>query len=155
MKTPLDQRFGFLVNEIGRLYSQQFDTLAREQLGLSQAQCRVLAALAWHGGGQPMSQADLAAKLGLTPMAVAGLCDRMAAAGWLRREPSASDRRVNELHLEPSARKALERALAIGEKLSHQALAALSAAERAQLIALLGKARRGLMSPLAAEQRAT
>jgi DNA-binding MarR family transcriptional regulator len=145
MKLALDRRFGFLVNEIGRLYSFQFDLLGRQQLGLSQAQCRVLAVLAAHDGPQALSQAELAAKLGLSAMAVAGLCDRMAAAGWIRREPHPSDRRANHLHLEPRARKALDRALAIGDDLSAQALAGLSAGERAQLIALLGKARAGLM----------
>jgi DNA-binding MarR family transcriptional regulator len=78
-------------------------------------------------------------------MAVAGLCDRMAAAGWIRREPHPNDRRANHLYLQPRARKALERALAIGDELSAQTLAGLSASERAQLIALLGKARAGLM----------
>jgi DNA-binding MarR family transcriptional regulator len=145
MKLALDRRFGFLVNEIGRLYSLQFDVLGRQQLGLSQAQCRVLAVLAAHEGPQALSQAELAAKLGLSAMAVAGMCDRMAAAGWIRREPHPNDRRANHLHLEPRARKALERALAIGDELSAQTLAALSASERAQLIALLGKARAGLM----------
>jgi DNA-binding MarR family transcriptional regulator len=145
MKIALDRRFGFLVNEIGRLYSLQFDVLGRQQLGLSQSQCRVLAVLAAHDGPQALSQTELAAKLGLSTMAVAGLCDRMAAAGWIRREPSPNDRRANHLYLEPRARKALERALAIGDELSAQTLASLSAAERAQLIALLGKARAGLM----------
>jgi DNA-binding MarR family transcriptional regulator len=145
MKLALDRRFGFLVNEIGRLYSLQFDVLGRQQLGLSQAQCRVLAVLAAHEGPQALSQAELAAKLGLSAMAVAGMCDRMAAAGWIRREPRPNDRRANHLHLEPPARKALERALAIGDELSAQTLATLSASERTQLIALLGKARAGLM----------
>ena len=145
MKLALDRRFGFLVNEIGRLYSLQFDLLGRQQLGLSQAQCRVLVVLATHEGPQALTQTELAGKLGLSAMAVAGLCDRMAAAGWIRREPSPNDRRANHLHLEPRARKALERALAIGDELSAQTLAGLSAGERAQLIALLGKARTGLM----------
>jgi DNA-binding MarR family transcriptional regulator len=145
MKLALDRRFGFLVNEIARLYSQQFDALGRQRLGLSQAQCRVIAVLAAHEGPQALSQTELAGKLGLSTMAVAGLCDRMAAAGWIRREPHPSDRRANHLYLEPRARKALERALAIGDELSAQTLAGLSASERAQLITLLGKARSGLM----------
>ncbi len=153
MKLTLDQRFGFLVNEIGRLYSQQFDVLARTQLGLSQAQCRVLAVLASHEA-QALSQSELAQKLGLSAMAVASICDRMAAAGWIRRQPSASDRRANELHMEPRARKALARALVIGEELTSRALAGLSPAERAQLLALLGKTRAGLMSLSPAEKAA-
>ena len=144
MKTPITGRFGFLVNEVGRLYSQQFDRLAREKLGLSQAQCRLLWVLATHDGDEALSQSELAQKMGLTPMAVAGLCDRMAAAGWIERRPHPEDRRVNRLHIKPAARKALERALAIGDELTAQALSGLTAAERTQLIALLGKARQEL-----------
>ena len=146
MKSNLAGRFGFLVNDVGRQYSQQFDRLARERLGLSQAQCRLLAALAWHEGEQALSQAELAQKLGLTAMAVATMCDRLAEAGWIERRPHPEDRRVNRLHIKPSARKALEKALAIGDELTGRALAGLTAAERAQLLALLAKARQGLLA---------
>jgi DNA-binding MarR family transcriptional regulator len=146
MKHLVTARFGFLVNEVSRLYSHQFDRLAREKLGLSQAQCRLLAALAWHEGEQPLSQAELAQKTGLTPMAVATMCDRLAAAGWIERRAHPEDRRVNRLHIKPNARKALERAMAIADELTAGTLAALSAAERAQLLALLGKARQGLLA---------
>lgn len=145
MKFSLARRFGFLVNEVGRLYSQQFDRRAREELGLSQAQCRLLVVLSSHETGEPTSQAELAQRMGLTPMAVATLCDRMAAAGWIERRPSATDRRANELHMKPQAREALARALAIGDELTGQTLAALTAAERTQLVALLAKAREGLL----------
>jgi DNA-binding MarR family transcriptional regulator len=146
MKPALGHRFGFLVNEVGRQYSQQFDRLARERLGLSQAQCRLLAALAWHEGEEPLSQAELAQKLGLTPMAVATMCDRLAAAGWIERRAHPEDRRINHLHIKPTARKALERAMGIGDELTARALAVLTAAERSQLLSLLAKARQGLMA---------
>jgi DNA-binding MarR family transcriptional regulator len=146
MKPALGHRFGFLVNEVGRQYSQQFDRLARERLGLSQAQCRLLAALAWHEGEEPLSQAELAQKLGLTPMAVATMCDRLAAAGWIERRAHPEDRRINHLHIKPTARKALERAMGIGDELTARALAGLTAAERSQLLSLLAKARQGLMA---------
>lgn len=147
MKFSLTRRFGFLVNEVARLYSQQFDRRAREELGLSQAQVRLLAVLSAHEvGGEPISQAELAQRMGLTPMAIASLCDRMAAAGWIERRPSPSDRRANELYVEPKARDALTQALAIGDELSSRALAALTAAERSQLLALLAKAREGVLN---------
>src|SRR3954465_15075329 len=146
MKSTMTGRFGFLVNEVGRQYSQQFDRLPRERLGLSQAQCRLVGALAWHEGEAPLSQAELAQKLGLTAMAVATMCDRLAAANWIERRAHPEDRRVNRLHIKPAARKALERAMLIGDELAGRALAGLSAAERTQLIALLGKARQGLLA---------
>jgi DNA-binding MarR family transcriptional regulator len=145
MKIAFDRRFGFLVTDVARQYGQQFDRAAREKLGLSQAQVRLLGVLAAHEDEQALSQADLAQRLGLTPMGVASLCDRMAAAGWIERRPRADDRRINELHMAPSARKAMEKAMAIGDDLTTGTLAGLSAAERTQLLALLGKAREGLL----------
>jgi DNA-binding MarR family transcriptional regulator len=154
MNWNFTRRFGFLVNEVARLYGQQFDRIAREEIGLSQAQCRLIGVLAAHQGAEPLSQTELARKLGLTTMAVAGLCDRMAAAGWIRREPSPTDRRINRLHLEPRARKALAGAMEIGDALTTRALAGLSGAERAQLLGLLGKAREGLLRLTAVEETA-
>lgn len=154
MKPALTHRFGFLVNDVSRQYSQQFDRLARERLGLSQAQCRLLAVLAWHEGEEPLSQAELAHKMGLTAMAVATMCDRLAAAGWIERRAHPEDRRVNRLHIKPAARKALDKAMDIGEELSARCLAALSATERTQLLALLAKAREGILALDAVEVRA-
>lgn len=144
MKTDLSHRFGFLVNELGRLYSQQFDRRAREELGLTQAQVRLLVVLASHDDA-PISQADLATEVGVTPMAVAALCDRLAAAGWLERRPHPEDRRVNHLHMLPKARRALQQAMAIGDELTGSVLGGFSAAERRQLVALLQRAREGLL----------
>jgi DNA-binding MarR family transcriptional regulator len=145
MKPPIERRFGFLVNDVARQYSQHFDRRAREKLGLSQAQVRLLWVLSSHEGERALSQAEIAQRLGLTPMAVATMCDRLAAAGWLERRASATDRRVNELHMAPSARKALERAMAIGDEITAEALEGLSAIERNQLLALLAKVRETLL----------
>jgi DNA-binding MarR family transcriptional regulator len=130
---------------VGKLYSEEFDRLARERIGLTSAQCRLLGALAMHGDEEPLSQAELAQRLDLTPMAVAGLCDRMAAAGWIRREPSATDRRVNKIHLEPSAEKALDSALSLSDGLNARVMAVLSQPERAQLLSLLAKVQGSLV----------
>lgn len=143
-KRDFSHRFGFLVNEVGRLYGRRFDQLARQQLGLSRAQVRLLGQLARHDGDRPLTQVDLAERLDLTPMGVATLCERMEAAGWIRRQASAADRRANEVHLEPKAEKALDAAVALGDEVQADALAGLSAAERSQLIALLRRAHANL-----------
>ncbi len=152
MQSPMTGRFGFLVNDAGRLYSQQFDGLAREKLGLTRAQCQLLAWLAAHEGADALSQAELAQRMGTTAMAVTKLCDRMAAAGWIERRAHPEDKRVNRLHVKPAARKALQRALVIGDEITAQALADFSAAERAQLVALLGRARHNLLAAAAGAQ---
>ncbi len=139
MKRDFTQRFGFLVKSVGKLYIEEFDRLARERIGLSSAQCRLLGALAMHDEDESLSQTELAQRLDLTPMAVAGLCNRMAAAGWIRREPSAIDRRVNKIHLEPSAEQALDAALSISDGLNARVMSVLSQSERAQLLSLLAR----------------
>lgn len=149
MKRDFSHRFGFLVNEVGRLYGRAFDQQARGRLGLSRAQVRLIGVLAAHGNEDPLSQAELAERLDLTSMGVASLCDRMQASGWLRRRPSPTDRRVNQIELEPAAHKALDGALAIGDKIQEEALAGLSGPERSQLMSLLRKVHANLS---AAEQ---
>jgi len=141
MKRDFSHRFGFLVNEVAKLYGDEFDRAAREHMGLSRAQCRLLGALAMHG-----APAVLASEMGLSAMGVASLVDRMEAAGWIERRPSATDRRVNEIHLLPRAEGALDAALAVSDDLHARALAALTAAERKSLVALLRKARDGLLA---------
>lgn len=154
MKRDFSQRFGFLVNDVAKQYGEQFDRLARERIGLSRAQCRVLGVLAMSDDDAPLSQVELAQRLELSAMAVGSLCDRLEAAGWIRRQTSADDRRVREVHVAPSAEKALDAALGISDGLQARALARLTPAERQQLIALLGKAREGLMSIAAAGEGA-
>ncbi|MDE2395256.1 MAG: MarR family transcriptional regulator [Burkholderiales bacterium] len=136
-KRDLSQRFGFVLNEVGRLYGRRFDQLSRQQLGLSRAQVRLLGMVAAHEGEQPISQAELAERLELTPMGVTSLCDRMEAAGWIRRLGREGDRRVKGIELQGPAHEALDAALRIGDALQSAALAGLGAAERSQLLALL------------------
>ena len=143
-KHDFSHRFGFVVNEMGRLYGRQFDQLSREELKLSRAQCRLLGQVATSAGDQPPTQAELAANLDLTPMAVATLVDRMEAAGWITRRPSEKDRRANAIALQPQAEAALEKALAVGDRVQEAALAGFSAAERKQLVALLQRVRANL-----------
>ena len=143
-KRDFSERFGFLVNEVGRLYGRRFDQLSRQQLGLSRAQVRLIGMVAAHEGEQPMSQAELAERLELTPMGVTSLCDRMEAAGWIRRQGREGDRRVKGIELQERAHEALDAALRISDALQASALAGLSAAERSQLLALLRRVRGNL-----------
>jgi len=149
-KYDFSHRFGFLVNEVGRLYGRQFDQLARERLGISRAQCRLIGVVAAADGERTWTQAELAQRLDLTPMGVATLCDRMAAGGWLRRTPAANDRRANAIELEPKALAVLDEAIEVSDDLQSAALAGLSAAERKQLVALLQRVRTNLAAPAVA-----
>jgi DNA-binding MarR family transcriptional regulator len=145
MKKPdLSQRFGFVVNEVGRLYGRQFDQLSREELGLSRAQCRLIGQIAYSEPGHAPTQAELAQNLDLTPMAVATLVDRLEAAGWISRRPSETDRRANSIELQPRAVAALDKAMTVSDRVQDAALAGFSAAERKQLVAMLQRVRANL-----------
>jgi DNA-binding MarR family transcriptional regulator len=144
MKIELNQRLGFLVKDVARLYSWHFDRLARERLGLSLAQCRLLGAIALHEGEAPPSQAALAEKLDLTPMGITKLVDRMEAANWIERKAHLTDRRTNHIVLLPRARKALEEALSLGDQLQAAALKGLTSTERQAFLSALRQAHANL-----------
>jgi DNA-binding MarR family transcriptional regulator len=130
MNNDPHKRLGFLVKDVARLYSWHFDRLARQRLGLSLAQCRLLGAIARHEGDAPPSQAELAEKLDLTAMGIARLCDRMEAARWIARKASPTDRRAKHIVLLPRARKAFEEALALGDQLQAVAFKGIKAADK-------------------------
>ena len=144
VKRDFSGRFGFLVNEVGRLYGRLFDQLSRRDLGLSRAQCRLLGVVASYPEDRPPSQAELAERLDLTPMGVASLCERMEAAGWILRQTCTDDRRINRIALQPRAHEAIDAALAIGDELQARSLSGFSAAERKQLVSLLRRAHANL-----------
>ena len=150
-RQDFSHRFGFIVNEVGRLYGRQFDQLSRESLGLSRAQCRLISEVASNEGDRPWTQAELAQRLDLTPMAVATLVDRMEAAGWITRRPSTTDRRANAIGLQPQAEAALDAAIAVSDRVQENALAGFSAAERKQLVAMLQRVRANLQADAGAE----
>lgn len=146
----ITRRFGFLVAELSRVYAHRFDERARSRLGLSQAQCRLLYVLAAHEGASPLSQSVLAERVGVSAMAIATMCERLEAGGWISRQASRTDRRVNELRILPKAQKALQEALQIGDRLTLQVLSPLSAPERKQLLQMLARIRTQLISADAA-----
>ncbi len=135
MSTDFSSSFGFLVTDVARLFSRKFDRRSRDQLGMSRAQCRLLGVLL--RARTPLNQAELADELDMTPMGVAKLCDRMEAAGWIRREASATDGRAKILFLEDAAVPLFESALKLGKQVKQEALDGLSAAERKELVRLL------------------
>lgn len=129
----LDRSFGFLVNDVARLFGRRFSHNGR-RLGLTRAQCRTLARIARHEG---INQAGLADLLEVRPMTLVRQIDRMEKAGWIERRPDPADRRARRLYLTDKARPILGRIRDVANDTRDEALALLSPAEKAQLIALL------------------
>jgi MarR family transcriptional regulator, transcriptional regulator for hemolysin len=131
----LDRSFGFLVNDVARLFGRRFDQNGRaRRLGLTRAQCRTLGYLARNEG---INQAGLADLLEIRPMTLVRQIDRMEEAGWIERRANPADRRARRLYLTAKARPVLGRIWNIATETRDEALARLSPKEAAQLIDLL------------------
>jgi DNA-binding MarR family transcriptional regulator len=142
MATDRLRNFGFLVRDVSRLSAKHFQRNARE-LELSLAQCKVLGHLSRNEG---ISQARLAELTETDPMTLVRTLDRMQQDGWIERRPDPSDRRAHQLFLREAAKPVLQRIWKIADQARNEVLADLSAAEREQLIELLERVHRTLLT---------
>jgi MarR family transcriptional regulator for hemolysin len=129
----LDRSFGFLVNDVARLFGRRFDHNGR-RLGLTRAQCRTLGYLARNEG---INQAGMADLLEIRPMTLVRQIDRMEETGWIERRPDPADRRARRLFLTAKARPILGRIWDVANETRDEALALLSPREAETLIDLL------------------
>src|SRR5947209_7964976 len=129
----LDRSFGFLINEVARLFGRRFDHNGR-RLGLTRAQCRILGYLARNEG---INQAGLADLLEIRPMTLVRQIDRMEDTGWIERRADPGDRRARRLFLTGKGHDVLSRIWDVASETREEALARLSAAEADRLIELL------------------
>jgi MarR family transcriptional regulator for hemolysin len=129
----LDRSFGFLVNDVARLFGRRFDHNGR-RLGLTRAQCRTLGYLARNEG---INQAGMADLLEIRPMTLVRQIDRMEETGWIERRPDPADRRARRLFLTAKARPILGRILNVANETRDEALGLLSPGEADTLIDLL------------------
>ncbi|MCM6776459.1 MarR family transcriptional regulator [Nocardia sp. CDC159] len=91
-----------------------------------------------------LAPGEVAKRLGLSTPTVTRATSRMEAAGLLRREPHATDRRLVRLHLTARGRE-LERAIeAESDRVVDRALVSLDAGERERLVRALRAIERNL-----------
>jgi MarR family transcriptional regulator, transcriptional regulator for hemolysin len=129
----LERSFGFLVNDVARLFGRRFDHNGK-RLGLTRAQCRTLGYLARNEG---INQAGLADLLEIRPMTLVRQIDRMEEAGWIERHPDPADRRARRLYLTAKARPILGRIWAVANETRDESLVLLSPGEAETLVNLL------------------
>jgi DNA-binding MarR family transcriptional regulator len=146
----LERSFGFLVNDVARLFGRRFDHNGR-RLGLTRAQCRTLGYLARNEG---INQAGMADLLEIRPMTLVRQIDRMEEAGWIERRPDPADRRARRLFLTAKARPILGRIWHVANETRNEALARLSASEGDTLIDLLQRVHATLSERVPADTRA-
>ena len=99
----LERSFGFLVNDVARLFGRRFDQrpAPRPHSGTMQ--------LGYLARNEGINQAGLADLLEIRPMTLVRQIDRMEEAGWIERRPDPADRRARRLYLTAKARPILGR----------------------------------------------
>lgn len=123
-----------LLAAIGTAQWQDFAAAAARH-GLTSMQAKVLAQL-----GGPMPMRGLAERLVCDASNVTGIVDRLEAHGFVRREVSASDRRVKNVVATDLGRETIRR-VRDEMQATHGALDTLDATEQAALYALLERLR--------------
>ena len=144
----VEDGIGYLLVDTARLLRRDFDRRAQAH-GLTQAQCRVIGNLSRNPG---ISQAALAEAIEVTPITLARLIDRMAAAGLVERRPHPQDRRAVQLFLTDRCQPLRANVLELGAATKAAALEGLTADEIDALRATLSKIKSNLSetAPIAA-----
>jgi MarR family transcriptional regulator for hemolysin len=142
-----EREVGFVIADVARLMRTVFDRRVR-RLGLTRAQWLVLNRLHRYPGA---TQSELAEMLEVEKATAGRIVDRMERHGWVVRRADAADRRVNRLHLTPTAARIEAQLKEIGEATVDDALALLAPHERAEFAALIGRVKRRLQAMTEAE----
>ena len=139
-------RFARLLHETARVLRHRCERELRIRIpGLTAARCAVLVHLAQHQG---VNQASLADSLGIRPITLVRLLDRLEADGLVARLPAPEDRRAHLLVLTPKARPILEHAYDLIRKINDDLQLGISTAEASQLRTLLRRIRSNLADRL-------
>ncbi|MCP5265651.1 MAG: MarR family transcriptional regulator [Burkholderiaceae bacterium] len=113
---------GYLIHDVSRLRRSAFDRCIKP-LNVTRSQWWVLAYLSREDG---MTQTRLAEELDVGKVAMGGLIDRLERAGFVRREPDPSDRRVKRIFLQPRSKRLVQKMRKINHEFNQQILADLS-----------------------------
>jgi MarR family transcriptional regulator, transcriptional regulator for hemolysin len=131
----LGRAFGFLVHDVSRLIKRRFERRARQMgLPITRQQAAVVLNIA---GNEGVSQAEVATWLGIEPIALVRMLDKLREEGLVERRAHPTDRRVRTLWLTPAAGSVVERILAINEAIRQEAFGGLPPETREALIDVL------------------
>jgi MarR family transcriptional regulator for hemolysin len=85
---------------------------------MSQARWRTLLHLSW--AGHPLTQSEIAARLGIEEPTLVNLLHRLEAAGWVKRTSAPHDRRCKTVTLQRRAHRIIGRIDATARDLRHE-----------------------------------
>jgi len=118
--SELDERFSDALHSTSRSWRQAVDRKLK-YLGVSQASWMTIAIAA--KARSPLSQSELADKLGVEGATMVAMIDRLVKAGLVMREASTTDRRVKRVLLTPAGVKIYDKVKAEAVALRKELLA--------------------------------
>jgi MarR family transcriptional regulator for hemolysin len=121
-----DETFGPLLHGTARAWRVKLDERLKP-MGLSQAKWRTLLHLSL--AADALTQAEIAARLGVEEPTVVTLLHRLEKEGWITRRGSPHDRRCKMVLLGRRAQDVISKISAEAEKLRHELLENVSAAD--------------------------
>jgi DNA-binding MarR family transcriptional regulator len=124
-----------MISTTGHVISRQFRELLAP-LGLETRDFALLRSVATSEG---VTQQAIGERMGVAPSRMVAFVDSLEQRGLLERRQNPDDRRARALFLTPAGRELLERAFAVAAQHEQRMSSELSAAERKQLLELLGR----------------
>ena len=132
------EAFGQLLHGTARVWRQKLDQRLKP-MGLSQAKWRTLMHLSL--AEDPLTQAEIAARLGVEEPTVVTLLNGLEKAGWITRKSSVRDRRCNMVLLGQRAQRVITRINTAADGLRHELLADIPNADLQTCIKVLTRIR--------------
>lgn len=137
MNTDVDA-FGPLLHGTARAWRIKLDKRLKP-MGLSQAKWRTLLHLSL--AQNALTQAEIAARLGIEEPSLVTLLHRLESEGWVIRKSAAHDRRCKTVHLGRRAQRVIAQINAAAFRLRHELLDDISASELRTCIRVLDRIR--------------
>lgn len=138
MTTDIDV-IGPLVHGVARAWRLKLDERLKP-MGLSQAKWRTLLRLSMSPG--PLTQAEIAAHLGIEEPSLVTLLHRLEDDRWVARKNAAHDRRCKTVHLTQRAQRVIEEINEEAFRLRHELLDDIPASDLRTCIEVLDTIRR-------------
>ncbi|WP_336055960.1 MarR family winged helix-turn-helix transcriptional regulator [Nitratireductor sp. CH_MIT9313-5] len=128
----LEDFLPYRLNRLAEAVSRDFSRIYRERYGLTRPEWRTLAAL---GQYCTMTATQIGANSAMHKTKVSRAVAELERRGWLLRETDPSDRRVEHLQLSRSGTAAYRALVPLAKDYERKLLAALEAAEQANVVA--------------------
>ena len=130
----LEERFADALHGTARIWRQAIDRRLKN-LGMSQASWMTIAVAS--KARSPLSQSELAERLGVEGATMVAMVDRLAKAGFVVRQPCQTDRRINRVVLTEEGNRLFDTVKAEAAAVRSELLATIDPAKLAVATELL------------------